>query len=87
MGDDSEPLRSSESICAQRHVYGVQKDSKFYPPEFLGYYSRFMHIGIRDFSYTTGKHTFSHPYKIWNGRSPAVIMKFSWSPWPESIHK
>jgi len=83
VGNETEPLQYGGSLPKQRSVYQSPGDN-------CRWWCRFAHAGYKagEYHYTPGRHFLEHDKGEFLGVTwldEGVILKYKWSPWPESI--
>jgi len=82
VGDDTHPLQYGGSLPKQRSVYQSGN--------VCGLYCRFAHAGFKakEYSYVPGRHGMqNNKQQTPEVASEGVILKYKWTPWPESIKR
>lgn len=85
VGNDSERLRMEFSLPEQRHIFGFNFDESCHINPRMNYYGRVIHTNLQqDYKYGVGRHSLPGAQ---NWPNTGFIMKFLWSPWPESLER
>jgi len=84
VGNDTKPLRHFSSLIKQRHLFQINPHSY---RNFWRNYGRFLHLNSVNYKYLLGRHRYASELKpnTTGTEMDGFIVKWFWTPWPESV--
>ena len=88
VGNDTQPLKHFSSLLKQRHQFQINQSLSYLSSFWI--YGRHLHINSLNYKYGAGRHWYARPltkpdYNSTTTEMDGFIVKWKWTPWPESM--